>query len=323
MNMKSKELRLKIELVPSTSWYNNLRKYITKEDWDKIRKTAYANYGYRCGICGAEARLNCHEIWEYDDKKHIQKLKGFIALCDMCHHVKHMGLARIFASKGKLDYEKVIEHFMKVNKCDRIIFERHKEKAFVQREKRSSHEWQVDLGEYNDIIKSRPDQAQIMTKKIKLKDAVELYKQEERAPSNSYEWYRKSAQQSGRVSIGDTDVPAYKQKGIWYVNDKKFTEAIKRHREAIKHLKQVTADYAKGIIHGKDGKVVHTEGGGYEIRGKFRFVWSDYERARMKSDGTWYCNKCNIPAKTEHNKEECHLCSDWNGCGRDCTLSKV
>ncbi|KAF5437681.1 hypothetical protein C5S35_02845, partial [Candidatus Methanophagaceae archaeon] len=40
MNMKSKELRLKIELVPSTSWYNNLRKYITKEDWDKIRKTA-------------------------------------------------------------------------------------------------------------------------------------------------------------------------------------------------------------------------------------------------------------------------------------------
>ncbi len=51
MNMKSKEIWLKIELVPSTSRFNNLRKYTTKEDWDKIRKKAYANYGYRCGIC--------------------------------------------------------------------------------------------------------------------------------------------------------------------------------------------------------------------------------------------------------------------------------
>ena len=200
--MKPKELRLKIELVPSTSWYDNLRKYTTREDWDKIRKAAYqtapkpiyivqilhfatirqlltkikcflprkdkkykicthtssygtvcyANYGYKCGICGAEGRLNCHEIWEYDDKKHIQKLSGFVALCDMCHHVKHIGLAGILASKGKLDYEKVVEHFMKVNNCDRDAFEKHREKAFEHWRKRSSHEWQVDLGEYEDII---------------------------------------------------------------------------------------------------------------------------------------------------------------------------
>ena len=62
MNMKSKELQLEIELVSSTSWYNNLRKYTTKEDWDKIRKATYAKYGYKCGICSAGSRLNCHEI---------------------------------------------------------------------------------------------------------------------------------------------------------------------------------------------------------------------------------------------------------------------
>jgi rubrerythrin len=46
---------------------------------------------------------------------------------------------------------------------------------------------------------------------------------------------------------------------------------------------------------------------------KFRFKESSaYERARMHSDGQWYCNKCNKPASTEHKKEECHLCSDWN-----------
>lgn len=154
MNMKSKELRLKIELVPSTSWYDNLRKVLPKSEWDKIRKAAYANYGYRCGICGAEGRLNCHEIWEYDDKNHIQKLKSFIALCDMCHHVKHIGLAGILASEGKLDYEKVVEHFMDVNNCDRRIFEEHKKRAFDEWRKRSQHEWHVDLGEYEDVIKS-------------------------------------------------------------------------------------------------------------------------------------------------------------------------
>ena len=25
--------------------------------------------------------------------------------------------------------------------------------------------------------------------------------------------------------------------------------------------------------------------------------------------------------KELHNKPECHLCSDWNGCGSDCTYS--
>ncbi len=155
MKEKPKVVKLKIELVPSTSWYDNLRKYTLKDDWDKIRKKAYANYGYRCGICGAEGRLNCHEIWEYNDKKHIQRLVGFIALCNMCHHVKHIGLAGILANEGKLDYEKVVEHFIKINNCDRDTFEKHREKAFDDWRERSSHEWQVDLGKYMNIIKRR------------------------------------------------------------------------------------------------------------------------------------------------------------------------
>ena len=28
--------------------------------------------------------MNLHEIWEYNDEKHIQKLEGFILLCEMC-----------------------------------------------------------------------------------------------------------------------------------------------------------------------------------------------------------------------------------------------
>ena len=158
---------------------------------------------------------------------------------------------------------------------------------------------------------------------LTLKEAVEQYRQEERAVSNAYDWYRKQAQRYGKTFIGDKGISATKQNGVWYVNKTEFSEAINQHRESIKHLKQMTEDYRHGIIHGNNGDTIHTEFGGYEIHDDFRFVWYDVQRYRKKSYGIWYCNRCQAPAETEHNKQECHLCSDWNGCGEDCTLSRV
>ena len=154
MKSISDKLKLTIELVPRTSWYDNLRKCISKSDWNKIRGKTCAEYGHRCGICGVEGRLNCHEIWQYDDKRHIQRLIGFIALCDMCHHVKHLGLSEILASEGNLDYEKVVEHFIKVNKCNRKSFEQHRKRSLDEWRKRSKHEWHVDLGKYENVIQN-------------------------------------------------------------------------------------------------------------------------------------------------------------------------
>ncbi len=158
---------------------------------------------------------------------------------------------------------------------------------------------------------------------LTLKEAVKQYQQEEKAVSNSYDWYRNQAQKYGKAWIGGIDVSAIKKYGIWYVDRENLSRAINHHRESVKHLKQVTEDYEKGIIHGNDGDTIHTEWGGYEIHKEFRFVWNDVERYRKKSYGTWYCNKCQIVAETEHNNPECHLCSDWGCCGKDYTLSKV
>ena len=145
--------KLTIELVPQTSWYANLRNAMPKAQWDRLRKQVYAKYNYRCGVCGASnTRLNCHEIWDYDEHSHVQTLLGFIALCDLCHHVKHIGLAGILAARGQLDYQKVVEHFLAVNKCDRTAFEAHRKWAFEQWVERSTHDWQVELGEYANLI---------------------------------------------------------------------------------------------------------------------------------------------------------------------------
>ena len=88
--MNENEMKLIIELVPSTSWYDNLRNCVSRQDWDKIRKKAYADADYKCEICGAKTQLHCHEKWNYDGEKSLQKLEGFEAICVNCHMIKHV-----------------------------------------------------------------------------------------------------------------------------------------------------------------------------------------------------------------------------------------
>jgi hypothetical protein len=141
-------MKLTIELVPSTAWYSNMRKVLSQAQWDTVRKQCYADYHHQCGVCGAHSRLNCHEIWEYDDTNHIQRLTGYIALCDLCHHCKHLGLAGILAREGKLDMQTVIDHYCQVNGCTQVDFEKDSAAAFAQWRERSRCQWTTDLGEY-------------------------------------------------------------------------------------------------------------------------------------------------------------------------------
>ena len=146
-------MKLTIELVPHTSWYNNLRKKIPRRHWDRLRKRIYREHDYKCGICGVEGgRLNCHEVWSYNDEEHVQKLEGFIALCDSCHFIKHIGLAGILASRNQLDYDELIEHFIKVNNCSRDDFDKQLDEASKTWADRSQYNWKIDFGDYTELI---------------------------------------------------------------------------------------------------------------------------------------------------------------------------
>ena len=61
--------KLSVELVPSTSWYSNVRSNVTRRVWDKIRKDVYRNADYQCEVCHKvrKRRIECHEIWESDE----------------------------------------------------------------------------------------------------------------------------------------------------------------------------------------------------------------------------------------------------------------
>lgn len=143
-----------MELVPSTVWESSLYRLMPREMWNRIRDDFIRENGRKCQICGeTTGTMNLHEIWDYDDSKHIQKLEGFILLCKMCHHVKHIGLAGILAEEGKLDYNEVIKHFCKVNNRSEKEFEKHREEAFEIWEKCSKFEWKQDFGKYKEFIK--------------------------------------------------------------------------------------------------------------------------------------------------------------------------
>lgn len=155
-------MKLTIELVPKTCWYSNVRSNVTTDEWDIIRKKCYKEAGHVCEICGDTGKnqgknhnVECHEIWDYDDDKHIQKLTGLIALCPNCHKTKHVGLAQI---NGEEDI--VIKQLIKVNNMTSAAPKYFIEDAFIVWKLRSKYEWKLDityldsykLDDYDDFL---------------------------------------------------------------------------------------------------------------------------------------------------------------------------
>ena len=136
-------MRLTIELVPRTAWYSNVRSNVSRAEWDRIRRKCYESAKHRCEVCNGVGRkhpVECHEIWEYDDKTYTQTLKGLIALCPDCHKVKHPGLAQM---KGEMNL--VERQLMQVNGITNLEAKAAVNEAFVEWARLSQYEWKLDI----------------------------------------------------------------------------------------------------------------------------------------------------------------------------------
>jgi len=144
-------MKLEIELVPKTAWFNNLRSFLTKEQWDVVRKKCYKSANHRCEICGGQGKkwpVECHEIWEYTDNNEV-KLKGLIALCPDCHEVKHIGLAQL---KG--NFEKACNHFSKVNSCSVAQTQIYVKNAFKIWNERNKTNWKLNVDYLKEYLEN-------------------------------------------------------------------------------------------------------------------------------------------------------------------------
>jgi hypothetical protein len=134
---------LTVEMVPRTAWFTNLRSALSKEDWDRLRRLVYERAGNRCEICGGRGGahpVECHEVWEYDDRERVQRLAGLVALCPACHEAKHMGRASSVGRGGAAR-----AHLARVNGWSMADVELYLETEFEVWSRRSGHEWQPDL----------------------------------------------------------------------------------------------------------------------------------------------------------------------------------
>lgn len=139
MHQESRQL-LTVELVPRTAWYRNVRSHVSRAEWERLRALTFERAGHQCEICAARSRLECHEIWHYDDRRHIQKLARLIALCPACHEVKHIGLA---GTRGRS--KEAIAHLARVNKWSSQDARHYLEACFEIWSARSNHQWTLDL----------------------------------------------------------------------------------------------------------------------------------------------------------------------------------
>lgn len=126
---------------------------------------------------------------------------------------------------------------------------------------------------------------------VSLRDAVTRFRQEDGAPQNAVDWYRKSAQEQGHVNIGEGSWPAAKVRGVWCMLSADVDAAIEAHRGAVARRDSVTADYSRGIYHGS-GERIRTHYGWYEVRGNTRFVYSNYANAKGRDAYGVFCNQC-------------------------------
>lgn len=135
--------KLYVDLVPSSSWFQNLRSELTGSEWDTLRKTTYQQAGHHCEICGVqgvEHPVEAHERWKYGGATGIQKLIGISALCPDCHESTHMGYASVV---GRGDQAR--DHLQLVNGWTRAQMVSHVAEAFEVWEMRSNMDWKLDI----------------------------------------------------------------------------------------------------------------------------------------------------------------------------------
>jgi hypothetical protein len=164
---QARAVKLTVEMIPRTCWFSNLRTLLPPEDWDKMRRWCYGRAGYVCEICGGvgpDHPVEAHEIWEYDDETHVQRLAGLIALCSKCHQVKHLGhtMASGHGAAARC-------HLRTVNGWGLLGMLSYLQGVVAKQEERSEHEWKLDLSwldNFDVVVKhiprSQPDDVELV-----------------------------------------------------------------------------------------------------------------------------------------------------------------
>ena len=144
-------MKLELCLIPTTSFYDNLRVKLPPKRWMQLSNQIRHDHYYTCELCGYTGnpnQLHAHEQWEWDDEKLTQTLKKIVCVCDTCHSTQHWGLTH---TKG-YNMDVFCAHAAKVNGCTQKEFMEHVEESFKKWNERSTKRWTVQFGEFEHYL---------------------------------------------------------------------------------------------------------------------------------------------------------------------------
>jgi hypothetical protein len=123
-----------VDLIPSTSWFTNVRSAVSPCDWDRLRRMVYRRAGNRCEACGSHPDhpaglvIEANERFTYDTRAGAQTLRRLICLCTACHGTTHFGFTSL---GGEAESEAALGHLQFVTGMNRAHTERHVRDAFA------------------------------------------------------------------------------------------------------------------------------------------------------------------------------------------------
>jgi hypothetical protein len=135
--------RLRVELIPKTSWYADVRELMDEAAWERISREVLDRAGGGCEICGARdprQPMECHGVWRLEDRVRVQRLVRLIALCPDCHHVENMGFANMHGGGTRAR-----AHLARVNGWTLVQSDAHVAEAFRVWARRSQGPWVIDV----------------------------------------------------------------------------------------------------------------------------------------------------------------------------------
>jgi hypothetical protein len=137
-------LRLRVEMIPQSSWYKDLRELLDEATWERISSLVAERADGRCEICGGRGPrhrpVECHELWRFDDPVRVQTLVRVVALCPDCHAVKHWETVRKHGGDTQAR-----AHLARINGWSLAQTDAHIRDAFGRWAQRSQGPWILDL----------------------------------------------------------------------------------------------------------------------------------------------------------------------------------
>jgi hypothetical protein len=134
--------KLYIDMIPKTSYFNNVRSIFNECDWNLIRHYIYERVNNRCECCGRKRSkyLEAHERWEFNEETKTQKLVRIIALCKLCHSATHYG-----HSKRRKNMDNINMHIKKINNFTDEELQTHIKDAYKTWNERNKIKWELDF----------------------------------------------------------------------------------------------------------------------------------------------------------------------------------